>query len=452
MTNRWAERLHLTGEMNRRTFWFIGLGAFAIKYAVDCSVAWFIFHRVWRPWDYLRPISGSAGFYTIDPSFAYTMLAVALPFILLGVICVKRRLRSAGWPTWLVALFFFPVLNIVFLGILGLAPRGQASSPTLRLRRKEQNSQFLLHATLAVLFAMPVCIGAVWLGVTLLERYGWGLFVALPFCLGLLSVLALSWNYRPTMKQCLGVATLSVMIPGVGMLAFAVEGFGCLLMALPLALPLAILGGAVGYAIQMEHPKHVNQGAILLLVIVFPSLIMGAEQAAQIPAEMFAVRTEIEIAAPPERVWRHVVSFSELPPPTEWVFRTGIAYPIRARIEGQGVGAVRKCEFSTGPFVEPIKIWDEPRLLRFNVTANPAPMEEWTPYPNVHPKHLDNYLSSKQGQFLLTRLPGGRTRLEGTTWYVHSLWPAEYWKLWSDYVIHTIHLRVLRHVKALAEA
>jgi hypothetical protein len=167
---------------------------------------------------------------------------------------------------------------------------------------------------------------------------------------------------------------------------------------------------------------------------------------------LLKVVTAITVDAPPETVWKHVVEFSELPPPTEWLFRLGIAYPVRAEIRGRGVGAIRHCNFSTGPFVEPIEIWDEPRLLNFGVTANPAPMQEWTPYHDIHPAHLDGFLESKHGQFRLERLPGGRTRLEGTTWYHHRMWPAGYWQIWSDFVIHRIHLRVLRHVKQLSEA
>ena len=129
-----------------------------------------------------------------------------------------------------------------------------------------------------------------------------------------------------------------------------------------------------------------------------------------------------------------------------------MAYPIRARIEGTGVGAVRHCEFSTGPFVEPIEVWDEPRLLRFAVTSCPSPMREWNPFFEIHPPHLDGFLVSKRGQFRLIELPGGRTRLEGTTWYRHGLWPASYWRLWSDPILHGIHAKVLDHVKSLAEA
>jgi hypothetical protein len=166
---------------------------------------------------------------------------------------------------------------------------------------------------------------------------------------------------------------------------------------------------------------------------------------------VYVVRSTIDIQAPPEKVWKQVVAFTEIPPPRELMFRAGIAYPIRAEILGSGAGAERHCVFSTGAFVEPIEVWDEPRKLKFSVTSNPAPMEEWTAYSHIEPPHLHGFLVSNGGQFLLTALPNGGTRLEGTTWYRHSLWPAAYWKLWSDAIIHQIHLRVLRHIRDGAE-
>jgi len=141
----------------------------------------------------------------------------------------------------------------------------------------------------------------------------------------------------------------------------------------------------------------------------------------------------------------------EIPPPKELLFRAGIAYPIRAEISGHGVGAVRRCIFSTGPFVEPIEVWDEPHLLKFGVTANPPSLNELTPYGHIDAPHLHGYFVSEQGQFLLTALPGGRTRIQGTTWYHNAMWPASYWHLWSDYIIHRIHSRVLEHIRTEAE-
>ena len=73
--------------------------------------------------------------------------------------------------------------------------------------------------------------------------------------------------------------------------------------------------------------------------------------------------TVVEIDAPPEAVWPNVVAFSALRA-AGVALPLGIAYPLRATISGRGVGAVRRCEFSTGAFVEPITVWDEPRAPR----------------------------------------------------------------------------------------
>ena len=144
-------------------------------------------------------------------------------------------------------------------------------------------------------------------------------------------------------------------------------------------------------------------------------------------------------------------SFEPLAPPNELFFRLGIAYPQRARIEGHDVGAIRYCEFSTGAFVEPITVWDEPKRLAFDVVAQPEPLRELSPYPFVYSDHLEGSFTSERGEFVLHRTPKGGTILEGSTWYQLSLFPEPYWTLWSDYLIGAIHMRVLRHVKTTVE-
>jgi hypothetical protein len=249
----------------------------------------------------------------------------------------------------------------------------------------------------------------------------------------------------------MSVALLPVGLLGAILLVVAIEGLICILMAAPLALGLAALGGSLGCYIQGNYwgAKH---GAAMLSVLLFAMpVFFGIERAAALEMPRFVVRTSIDVKAPPEQVWQQVVAFAEIPPPTEMLFRAGIAYPIRAEITGHGAGAIRRCVFSTGPFLEPIEVWDEPRLLKFGVIASPAPLNEMTPYGHIEPRHLHGYFVSEEGQFLLTTLPDGGTRLEGTTRYLNALWPAAYWHIWSDYIIHRIHLRVLNHIKKAAE-
>ncbi len=281
-------------------------------------------------------------------------------------------------------------------------------------------------------------------GVALLRAgiYGWTIFILLPVFLGGLA----SWLFRPTTAgRAAGLGALTVAAATCFLLLLGLEGLVCIVMALPLAAPLGAFGGWLAYWAESSRLAARSVTALLLLP---PATLTWDAKA---PPSVFQVRTQIVVAATPEQVWKHVITFSELPEPEEWFFRAGLAYPKRARIEGSGPGAVRYCDFSTGPFVEPIEVWDEPRLLRFRVTENPAPMHEWSPYAQIRPKHLQGYLVSKRGQFRLTRLSNGHTLLEGTTWYQHGLWPAEYWRWWSDAIIHRIHLRVLNHIRMLAE-
>lgn len=289
------------------------------------------------------------------------------------------------------------------------------------------------------------------LGIEVFAVYGWALFIALPILLGFVAVLVHTRREPRSVGQSVSVALLSLMMAAVGLVGFAIEGAICIAMAAPLAAPFAALGGWFGWLVQQSLWRRRHATAMLLAVVALAPLLMGAEAAVAPEPPLVAVETEVEVDAPPAAVWRHVVSFAELPPPEDWLFRAGIAYPMRAEIRGTGPGAVRHCVFSTGAFVEPIEIWDEPRLLRFSVTENPPILRELSPWGTIHPPHLTGFLTSRKGEFRLEALPGGRTRLVGTTWYQHDLWPSAYWRLWSDWIIHRIHRRVLEHVVWHAE-
>ncbi len=298
--------------------------------------------------------------------------------------------------------------------------------------------------TQRVAVAVPAVLAVAGTAVYLTQKgwYGLTLFAVLPVVLGAIAV----WCTEPdSAGKAAATGAISAALGCVLFLLLGFEGVICAFMALPLATPLGSLGGYLVY--QMRKSRFGARGATMLLLL--PAGTVGWDALAVPP--VFEVRSTIQIAAPAKVVWKHVVSFSELPEPAEWYFKVGLAYPMRARIEGTGPGSIRYCEFSTGPFVEPIEVWNEPRLLRFRVSQNPAPMHEWSPYAQVLPKHLHGYLVSKHGQFRLTPLSPNRTLLEGTTWYQHGLWPAAYWRWWSDAIIHRIHLRVLRHIQKLAE-
>jgi uncharacterized membrane protein YhaH (DUF805 family) len=393
-----------------------------------------------------------------EQPYFFALLIDSLPFLWTGTVLTLRRLRSLGWkPVWIL-LFFVPVVKLAFFAVLCILP-SRTERPACD---KAQSRWFNLlagivprgkwgSAFIALAITAAITVLAAWVGLAVFRDYGWTIFVGLPFSMGFLSALIDSFHESRSLRRCLAVANCAVLLVGVGLILFALEGVICLVMAAPIAFIVASIGGVLGYAVQKSLHWRTESQKLFCSIIVLLPLAMGLEHAAPPALRLIEAKSSVIVNASPEKVWRNVVAFAELPPPSEMIFKLGIAYPIRAEISGRGAGAIRHCNFSTGPFVEPIEIWDEPRLLKFSVTKNPEPMQEWTPYREVHPAHLDGYLESRAGQFRLVPLEGGRTLLEGTTWYHHRLWPAGYWRVWSDHIIHTIHLRVLNHVKQLSE-
>lgn len=276
--------------------------------------------------------------------------------------------------------------------------------------------------------------------------YGISLFIFLPLLMGICPVVLYGLKKGVSKKQAWQIAFGTLGIFSVVLILFAMEGMICIIMAAPLAASLTWVGSVIGFAIVNKAPQQAPTSLLILLGII-PMLAFVEEE--QTPS-LRPVVTSIDIKADMSTVWKNVVEFPQMEDPTEFIFKTGIAYPTHATIDRVGVGAVRNCNFTTGSFVEPITVWDEPHLLRFEVLEQPAPMKEIS-FWDVDAPHLHDYFVSRQGQFKLTQLPNGNTRLEGTTWYYHNIRPAFYWQLWSDYIIHKIHLRVLEHIKKNAE-
>ncbi len=445
-----ARLFSLRGRVDRQTYAIVGFTLMFLKYGVDATCIYFATDVFWTPFDYLSPLFmlrqerlGDA-----SPAFQLFLAAWTLPFLWIGVSMTMRRAYDAGHSGWWGLLFFVPIVNYVAMIWLCIEPtREQRLAPDRE--PKPVVSESLANAMLAVPVSIAVSALLLLFSVYVASSYGMALFAGTPFLLGAVGGFLYNRAAPRSLTGTMGVVLLSVLIAGGVLILFAFEGVICLAMAAPIVTPVALLGGFFGRAVALfgHQPAYPAFAAAFLVMPAMTALEAKLNETAS-----YEVITAIEIDAPPEAVWPNVVSFTELPEPSRLLFRTGIAYPKRARIEGSGVGAVRHCEFSTGSFVEPITRWDEPATLSFDVLEQPPPMHEWSPYKDLQPPHLDGYIQSRRGEFRLIALPGNRTRLEGSTWYDLRIYPAGYWRLWSDLLIHRIHTRVLEHVKRETEA
>ena len=441
----------LRERVGRGAYIWSGLGLMAFKFAVDTAVVYWVTGAAIDPLVYLSPVlahrqSLAAG-EPLGDALLLWMAAWALPFAWVGLSMSLRRAVDAGLPGLVGLLFFMPGLNFMLMAALCVLP----SKPTSTWQATHEAPVGLHRVKTAMLgtgIGLGIGVAMTLLSTLVLGEYGSVLFVITPVMMGAAGSFMHNRTRPRTLASSLLVGSLSVLLVGGVLLLTAAEGVLCLVMALPLGVAMAWFGALAGRALALRSGATIRQVSVAVLALPMLGFV---EPTARV-TRLFVAHSQIEIDAPPEAVWPNVIGFSELPEPGRWFFELGVAYPQRARIEGAGVGAVRSCEFSTGPFVEPITAWVPPHRLAFDVASQPPPMTELSPYRELHPPHLDRYLRSRKGEFRLVALAGGRTRLEGRTWYELDIFPASYWSIFSQVLIGAIHDRVLTHIKVLTES
>jgi uncharacterized membrane protein YhaH (DUF805 family) len=437
-----------TSKLNRKTYFGTGVALMLLKYFVDVGILYLYTGEILSPLSYLSPTySSKEVFFELPPIMIILLGIWTMFFIWIGVHFSIRRLDDANKNKLLSILFFLPFLNYLIMILFALLPSQTEEPQDTKVKHSETQAYFsaLIGAFLGSLITVLMIICSVYA----LGDYGLSLFVGGPFVVGLITTSTYNKRKIHSLKSNLAVIVFSCLFSGGMILTLALEGILCLSMFAPFALVLAILGGLLGfYLVQGKTGQHIS---LFLGCIILPLLAVSEPE---LTPPVREVRSEITINAPPEIVWKNVIAFEELPVVDTWFFEMGIAYPIRAKIEGEGVGAIRYCEFSTGPFVEPITHWEAPKRLSFDVTSQPPTMKEWGLFDSadqIYAPHITDSVQSHRGEFRLSPTDENNTQLQGSTWYHIDLQPYFYWQWYSDFLIQAIHLRVLNHIKTLSE-
>ena len=440
--------LSLTAPVDRRTYCLSGFSLAALKYLGDAALIAHATGRFWKPTDYLA-LTHSLFYSNLKgaPSWLLPVLGLwVLPFLWIGVTLTLRRAVDAGWSPWWALGFFVPYLNYAIMAAFCSLPSDEPAAPPLETT--EPGGHLFSSALIAIAAGVAFGLLMTVLAVLFKGHYGSTLFFGTPFAMGALTGFIFNREYPGTSWDTVRVTLSMFLFVGGALFLLAFEGAICIAMAIPVGLFIGLLGAAMGRAIALCDRRRLPPAAATMLLLPLSLVLEPPHLTGKILHE---VQSSVEINAPPDRVWPHVVAFHPIPDPSDLLFRLGIAYPRSARIEGGGIGAVRYCNFSTGPFVEPITHWEPGVRLGFDVVSSPDPLRELSVYSNLSPPHLHGYLRSQRGEFSLLTLSDGRTRLEGSTWYEIEMAPEGYWQLWSDFLIHRIHNRVLHHIKTEVE-
>lgn len=214
------------------------------------------------------------------------------------------------------------------------------------------------------------------------------------------------------------------------------EGVVCLVILLPLHYLLIFTGAALG-----RIWFKVDRSKMQLWIFPVLALLAGGEGYTRID-EQAVVVDEVLIHASPQRVWPHVLAFPEITePPRYWIFRLGLPYPVKTTNGGNFVGADRQCIFSGGNVLkETIAELVPNERLTFDISEQPTDPEAY------------GHLTLHRGRFELRDNHDGTTTLIGSSWYTLHVRPLWYFDWWTRDMTREVHLRVMNHVKRLAES
>jgi hypothetical protein len=433
-------------------------------YAVASAVAFFSQHALVAlilttlgeplsppPWFWLTPLRAIVlSNQPLSPMVLLSAAAMTLLIDWLLVVLAFRRARQARGHPGLAALVVAPGLQVFVMLWLCFAPPGGFSpdAPETDAPSAVDWRSTATASALGMLAGVILSIAAVAFSTLFLRLYGYGLFIASPFVIGMTTAYLANRHADVGGNRTITLVLCSLGLGGLALLGLAFEGVICLLIASPLIAAMGVVGGLFGRALARMGTRR--RGGSLMSIAFVPLLMVG--EAALPPRADFDNVASIEVDAPPAAVWDAVVHMGPIPDAPAAPFRWGLAYPMRGEIMGTGVGALRRGVFSTGVAYEKVTEWEPDRKLSFIVLSDPPTMREFSPYQHVNAPHQRGYFKTLDARFTITPLADGKTRLSLATRHELDLEPALYWTPFAIWATHANKARVLRHFRQQAEA
>jgi len=227
----------------------------------------------------------------------------------------------------------------------------------------------------------------------------------------------------------------------------------CLILAMPVFLLMASLGGVIGGVIG-DAVRGRGPVTPALALGLLPFVLVPVER--QFPAldAHRTVETSIDVAADAGAVWRQI---SRVPPIQAHEQRPSLFHllriprPLEATLDSSGVGGRRHGLFESElRFVETITVWEPGRELAFAIRADTSGVPPGPTYDLrlIGSRYFDVY----QARYRLEPLGPNRTRLHLSSTHRLTTRFNGYAGLWTDAILRDFQDYVLRVVKSRAEA
>jgi len=309
---------------------------------------------------------------------------------------------------------------------------------------------FLGGTAYAVIFSYLFSIGEKY-SINFLEFISIAMLVVSPISVGIITVLFLTKEQAVNKKIRMFHPWLPVLGWSIISITLAWETIICIVMLLPLYLPLSSFGGFLGGYIRRHYCEKTNAGVASCFAIL-PLLIAPIERPLESPTLFYSVSNTIKIQAPVETVWETIPNIDNIKPDElSWNIShfIGIPRPISATTTDLKLGGLRELDWERGVhFQEKITELTINKKLAYQVIVDQESMSiaELDTHIVVGDKYFDVLSGSYELNFI-----DGVTYLSLTTDYRMTSKVNWYGSLWANYVLDDFHSSVLNLIKNRVE-
>lgn len=237
----------------------------------------------------------------------------------------------------------------------------------------------------------------------------------------------------------------------VGSAWFLGEGVICLIMLAPIWL----VSGMIGAGVVRKMRRRRNHAAQFHASLLFLPLMAGTlESQIPVPHEQVTLTRSIIVHASPAQIWPYAVSNAHIGAQEgRWTFSQdilGLPRPRATVLDHQGVGAVRTAYWSDNiDFEERVTAWQPGRRLAWRFAFTNSSLQNHT---DQHIAPDGPFLKIDTGDYVLTPLPDGTTKLTLRTNYNAKTHVNLYARWWGELLLGDIQNNVLAVIKHRAES
>ena len=263
---------------------------------------------------------------------------------------------------------------------------------------------------------------------------GYTFFIVVPLCIGYSLGIKLDWGISLVIAVMMGLTLFFFLLLTAGF-----EGLVCVIMLLPIFIPVVLIGILIGYNLRKRSLKTDKKN--IIKISLYPLIVLlfsgGIEHFFSNKFENAKVESTIYLPYEASTVYDFIKSVDTLAGKRSLLMNLGLSVPQKCVLEKEEVGAKRTCYFENGTIEEKVTDIKRGEYIKMKVTNYDLPGFKWLKFDDAI------YLFDQKGD---------STKLTRITTYQSQLKPRIYWEFWERQAIEAQHEYVLNDLKRRLDA